>query len=223
MNDKILAIDCSNRFTCIGLVDGQRRISEINLDLGRSQASQLPLCVDFILKSSGVSLREIDFIAATVGPGYFTGIRVALSYGVSLAKSLGVPVIPISSLETLARAARPVLKDVVIPCIRAGQEAIYCAGFLAEESGLKEIFSEGEVNPDEFSSALSRIGERVRVVATEERTHVGFSLSVEPENITCIGGFALGETALLHRAEARPPHEVQARYYRSPGLGSFSK
>lgn len=223
MSDRILAIDCSNRFTCIGLIDDGEPLSEINLDLGRSQASLLPVCVASLLEYSRLSLDDINFIAVTVGPGYFTGIRVALAYGTSLAKGLGLPVIPLSSLESLATSARPSEGEVVFPCIRAGQEAVYCSGFRVEGNELKVIFAEGERDPNEFSSALSVINDKLRVVATEERTLIGFPLVGQPERLSCIGGFALGETAWKNRIEAALPEEIRARYYRSPGLGGFSK
>lgn len=220
---RILAIDCSNRFTCLGLVDEGISVSEFNLDLGRSQGALLPSCVDSLLKNSGTPIENIDAIGVTVGPGYFTGIRVALSYGIGLAKGLGVPVIPLSPLEALARAARPSVGERVIPCIRAGQGALYCAGFFVDQTGLNEIFAEGERDPEELSSAMSDIDATAGFVVTEERTLVGFDVSSKIDKLICIGGFALGETAWLHRAEARLPHEIQARYYRSPGLGNFSK
>lgn len=223
MSDIILAVDCSNRFTCIGLVDGETPLSEVNLDLGRSQASLLPVCVSSLLLNSRITLDDIGFIAVTVGPGYFTGIRVALSYGISLAKGLGVPAIPTSSLEALAETARPSDGDIVVPCIRAGQEAVYCCALRREGEAFKVIIAEEEMNPHEFSLALSSINGKLRVVATEDRTFTGFSLPGEPERFSCIGGFALGETAWKNRAEAMSPHDIRARYYRSPGLGNFSK
>ncbi|NCC95478.1 MAG: tRNA (adenosine(37)-N6)-threonylcarbamoyltransferase complex dimerization subunit type 1 TsaB [Synergistales bacterium] len=223
MSDRILAVDCSNRFTCIGLVDGETPLSEMNLDLGRSQASLLPVCVSSLLSNSRLSFDDIDFVAVTVGPGYFTGIRVALSYGISLAKGLGIPAIPVSSLESLAEAARPSEGEIIVPCIRAGQEAVYCSALRREGTAFEVILAEGERAPDEFSSALSNIDGRLRVVATEGRTFTGFSLSGEPEMFSCIGGLALGETAWKNRAEAVSPDDIRARYYRSPGLGNFSK
>lgn len=223
MSCRILAVDCSNRFTCISLTDEGRPLSEMNLDLGRSQASSLPACVASILSISRLAFDDIDFVAVTVGPGYFTGIRVALAYGTSLAKGLGVPAIPISSLEALAEAARPSDGDVVVPCIRAGQEAVYCCALRRDGGEFSVIFAEGEKGPREISSALSSIDGKLRVVATEERTFMGFLLPGEPERFSCIGGFALGETAWRNRAAAMSPEDIRARYYRSPGLGNFSK
>ncbi|MBQ7569551.1 MAG: tRNA (adenosine(37)-N6)-threonylcarbamoyltransferase complex dimerization subunit type 1 TsaB, partial [Synergistaceae bacterium] len=93
-NIKILAIDCSLRLTCAALSGG----GSFAMDLGRAQAAELPVKVEELLKNSGVSFSDINYIALANGPGYFTGIRVGAAYAAGLAFALGIKIIPVNSL-----------------------------------------------------------------------------------------------------------------------------
>jgi tRNA threonylcarbamoyl adenosine modification protein YeaZ len=70
----------------------------------RGQASVLPVLVDEVLREAGVKAPQLDLIAATVGPGSFTGIRggLALAHGIGVAA--GVTVIGVTVGEALAEA-----------------------------------------------------------------------------------------------------------------------
>lgn len=57
------------------------------------------------LLSSSVSLEDIDLVTVSRGPGSFTGIRVGIAAAQAFAYGLNLPVIGVSSMAILARAA----------------------------------------------------------------------------------------------------------------------
>jgi tRNA threonylcarbamoyl adenosine modification protein YeaZ len=77
--------------------------------------------------------QTLTKVAVAVGPGSFTGLRVGVSFGLGLAMGLGVPIVPLRSLEL--QAARSV--DPVVAVTEAGRGRVY---FLApgSEPGLAE-------------------------------------------------------------------------------------
>ena len=128
MTDLILALDCSLRLTNVAVSSGGGVLVSERLDIGRRQAGELPLIVERVLSDAGFAFRDIGLLAVTNGPGYFTGIRVGVSYAAALAYGLGVRVVPVSTLHMLAYSHTLRLTPV-LAVVYAGQKRVYAASF----------------------------------------------------------------------------------------------
>lgn len=102
---KILCFDTSgNIATCALWQDGAVTASAGGDAKLRHSSVMLPLA-EGILKDAGMTAADVDVFAAVVGPGSFTGIRVAVAAAKGFGWSLGKPCAGISSLEAAAWAA----------------------------------------------------------------------------------------------------------------------
>lgn len=101
---KILALDTSTEYCSAALwIDGEERQC---LEHAGQRHSQLLLpMVDRLLGEAGLSPRGLDAIAAAVGPGSFTGLRIATAVGQGLAFGADLPVVPVGTLEALAEGS----------------------------------------------------------------------------------------------------------------------
>ena len=99
---RILGIDTSTRFLCIGVYDDERGTGEYRMDLGRKHSAYLLPTLKRILDSLGLKLKDFDYFAVGLGPGSFTGIRIGLSVIKGFAYALNKPLVGISSLDILA-------------------------------------------------------------------------------------------------------------------------
>ena len=145
---KILAIDCCLKLTGVALMTDDVFDSE-QYDLGRRQSNELPLMTERILRRNGLSFSDIDYVALTNGPGYFTGIRVGASYASGLAYASGAKIIPVSSLDVLAHSFGSDGKVLVL--VYAGHGFVYakCEGILESgEYSHEQILSWLSENPD---------------------------------------------------------------------------
>ena len=61
---KILGIDCTTKFTNVAIASDGAILSEVSLELGRQQSSQLPLIVEKMLSDTSVKISELELIAA---------------------------------------------------------------------------------------------------------------------------------------------------------------
>ena len=110
---KILAIDTANGFgNVVILVDGQV-LGEVRISTNGGHASHLLPSIDLVLRVAGLSVTDLDGLAAVIGPGSFTGIRVGLSTLQGLALAAERVCVGISTLEALAATARGLAPRVV--------------------------------------------------------------------------------------------------------------
>jgi N6-L-threonylcarbamoyladenine synthase len=68
-----------------------------------------------VLREAGASLRDVDAIAATAGPGLIGGVMVALLAGKGLALAAGKPLVAVNHLEGHALSPRLVDPDLGFP------------------------------------------------------------------------------------------------------------
>ena len=81
----------------------------------RAHVEILPALIEQVLDDAGLSIREVDAIAATAGPGLIGGVMVALLAGKGLALSTGKPLVAINHLEGHALSPRLVDPDLDFP------------------------------------------------------------------------------------------------------------
>lgn len=125
MNEKhkTLAFDTSSERGSVALLEGMTLHAELRSNTSAGHSALLLEAVDFLLARAGWKLKDLTLIAAGIGPGSFTGIRIGVATGIGLAQSLGIPFAGVSGLDVLARraAARNGGRIAVLLDARRGQ------------------------------------------------------------------------------------------------------
>lgn len=118
---KILALDAALGGFSAALDDGTTVRVEAT---GAQDALEAGLArIERLLDAAGLSLRELDRIAVGIGPGSFTGVRIAVAYAKSLAYASGVPLVGISSYDALEPDDPPLPVLTVVH----GRKGVICA------------------------------------------------------------------------------------------------
>lgn len=121
----ILAFDTSAAHCAAALLSGQQIIASVQEPMNKGQGERLlGLCAE-VLTSADVAYGDLTAIGVGVGPGNFTGIRIAVSAARGLALGLGVPAIGVSHLQALAYGH----DGVVISSIDARQDKLFVQVF----------------------------------------------------------------------------------------------
>jgi tRNA threonylcarbamoyladenosine biosynthesis protein TsaB len=104
---KILAIDTSSSRGSVALLRDDDLAAELRLASGETHSAHLLASIAWLLGLLGWRLEDVDLVAAGIGPGSFTGIRIGVATALGLAQSTGVPFCGVACLDALAYAGRP--------------------------------------------------------------------------------------------------------------------
>ena len=117
-----LLLDSANRDLNIGLSQDDKIFDRISYTAWQRQSELMVKEIDVLLKRNNLSAKDIDELVVTIGPGSYTGIRIALTIAKTLAFALNKKIYAISSL-----AAQRIVDKKTITVINARSNRSYVA------------------------------------------------------------------------------------------------
>lgn len=114
-----------------------------------SHSEQLHIFIEEALKGASLAFKDISALAVSKGPGSYTGLRIGVSAAKGLCFSLDLPLISVSTLESLAMQGHARNYDFIIPVLDARRMEVYSAIFDAQGNRLRETKAE-IINKDSF-------------------------------------------------------------------------
>ena len=128
---RVLAVDAATEVCSVALLcDGDVRVRSI--EAGRGHAQQLLAMVTELLAEAQISWSMLNGIAASIGPGAFTGVRISVSVAQGLAFGAGLPVVPVTTLEAMALQVLERDSDRAIACLDARMGEVYWGCYAAD-------------------------------------------------------------------------------------------
>ena len=201
---KMLAVDCCLKLTGAALsVDGEI-LGHVQGDYGRKQSSELPRICAGLMESAGLAWNELDYVAITTGPGYFTGIRVGAAYASGLAYASGAKILPVSTLDLLPYTFRKSQSaGKILTVIYAGHGYVYAS--------CDDVLDAGEYSHTQILDWLGENPDAVTISDDPERTGLDADMmTVKPDMLS------LCEIACERPSMAVNPMCLAINYYRAP-------
>lgn len=125
---KFLAFDTATEWCSAALwVDGACTWRAVHA--GQKHSDLLVPMLFELQAEAGLGMKQMDAIVYGMGPGSFTGLRIASGVAQGLALGADLPVLGISTLETLAEEAG---HDLVLACLDARMNEVYAALYQRE-------------------------------------------------------------------------------------------
>ncbi len=222
MNEQktVLAIETSARVGGVAVVAADGRIlAEEMLSDGMKHGRLLIPAIDKVLSIAGIALSELGAIAVSIGPGSYTGTRVGVIAGKTLAFAAGIKVIPVSSLEALSLASC-CRGGIVVPLQYARNDELYTAVYeVTESSETRTLVEDVALEPElvlQMAGAYSVdcfIGSGLDKFAAEfaefKESGIVCENSVQGAPARCVG-----RVALQHYNSAINPLGVEPVYMR---------
>lgn len=99
---KLLALDSSGLVASVAIVEDNITIAEYTVNHKKTHSQTLLPMLDEIKRMTELDLQTVDAIAVAAGPGSFTGLRIGSATAKGLGLALGIPIIPVPTVDALA-------------------------------------------------------------------------------------------------------------------------
>lgn len=121
---KVLSIDTSNYVLGVSVLDGEKVIGEFITNLPKNHSVRVMPAIQHLLQECGIQANELEKIVVAKGPGSYTGVRIGVTIAKTLAWSLSIPIVGVSSLEVVAANGR-YFDGVISPIFDARRGQVY--------------------------------------------------------------------------------------------------
>ena len=125
---RVLAVETSSLAGGVALLDGERLIAEYLLDISVTHSERLMAAVDQVVADARWTPKSLQGLTVAVGPGSFTGLRIAVSTIKGLAVALDIPIAAVPTLDAMA-AALPWAALPVCPVLDARKGEVYASRY----------------------------------------------------------------------------------------------
>ncbi|QGG49102.1 tRNA (adenosine(37)-N6)-threonylcarbamoyltransferase complex dimerization subunit type 1 TsaB [Heliorestis convoluta] len=149
----VLGLDCSTTVTTIAIVSDEKVIAETFLHTQGTHSERLMPALEQTLALSRCKLSDLHGFAVAIGPGSFTGLRIALASVKGMAHPLGLPVVAIPTLDALARNIAH-SSAFICPILDARKSEVYTALYEAEGEGMKRLSPYEALSPQQLIQQL---------------------------------------------------------------------
>jgi tRNA threonylcarbamoyladenosine biosynthesis protein TsaB len=116
---KNCSVSVAYKGKCIALIEEE--------DMHFSHAEKLQSFINKAVQEADITLKELDAVAVSEGPGSYTGLRIGVATAKGLCYALDLPLISISTLANLARQIQGY--ERIIPLLEARKMEVYTAVF----------------------------------------------------------------------------------------------
>jgi tRNA threonylcarbamoyladenosine biosynthesis protein TsaB len=150
---RVLALDAATEACSVAVLTNGALISR-TIESGKSTAVKILSMAEEVMAEAQVSLSMLDGIAASIGPGAFTGVRISVAVAQGLAFGADLKVVPVTTLEALALQVLDGPGSRALACLDARMGEVYWGCFAWDtecgvpRSGALQVGPPGSVSLD---------------------------------------------------------------------------
>ena len=164
---KTLAIDTSNQTLAVAVVDGQEVLGQSQTMAIKNHSTALMPAIDGLMQAVGMAPKELEQIVVAKGPGSYTGLRIGVATAKTLAQTLNIPLIGVSSLKAVAANCVGV-SQVVVPLFDARRQNVYAGAYQWHNGTLETRIKDQHISLSELLTQLKAVdGQEVLFVGAD--------------------------------------------------------
>lgn len=125
----LLAIDTATQVMSLALHDGLNLRAEQTWHTNNNHTAELAPAIEALLARCDITVDALTALAVSVGPGSYSGLRIGVALAKGMASARHLPLVGISSLDTLAAGQPYYASSALIVVIEAGRSRVVTARY----------------------------------------------------------------------------------------------
>ena len=122
----IIGLDTTSQSGSVSLINENKILGECLFNVGPRHSENVVSSLEWLLDTLNIEKKNIEAVAVSIGPGSFTSVRVGVTIAKSLAYSMKIKIVGVSSLEVLAMNI-PQTEKNICAMLDAKREEVYSA------------------------------------------------------------------------------------------------
>lgn len=198
----ILAIDTATSQVSVAFGRAGRVLGEVRIDGGRRHAEQLGPAIAYLAGELGIDFARLAGVAVGTGPGLYTGLRVGVTTARTMAQTLAIPIVGISSLDLVAYPWRTTHRRVVA-VLDARRREVFAARYWPVPGGLQRDGDYTVEPPGAVAAEIIAGGDDVLLVGDGALIYADSFSGLDHVETVGASAAAPSATALVELASAR--------------------
>ena len=213
---RIFAIETSAKAASVCITEDGKLISQYFQNTGLTHSRTVLQMAEDMLKSTELTVQDMDVIAAAKGPGSFTGIRIGVAAAKGLAWAADKKMCGVSTLEAMAFNAFPAEGEIICAVMDARRGQVYSAVFKNDGGSLIRLCPDRAISIQELIKDLEEaggvrtaVGDGADILVSAGK-EAGLRVAAAPENIKMQAAYGVA----LAAAKSEPEDDIIPNYLR---------
>ncbi|MBK6988020.1 MAG: tRNA (adenosine(37)-N6)-threonylcarbamoyltransferase complex dimerization subunit type 1 TsaB [Bacteroidetes bacterium] len=135
----ILSLETATTNCSVALASDGKVVASRSINSGYSHSEKINVFIEEVIAQAGVTLKDLQAVAVSSGPGSYTGLRIGISTAKGLCYALDIPLIAINTLDAMAQGFNARKDELIVPMIDARRMEVYSAVYDSEKKRVSEI------------------------------------------------------------------------------------
>lgn len=134
----ILSLETATTNCSVALASDGKVVASRSINSGYSHSEKINVFIQEVIAQAGVTLKDLQAVAVSSGPGSYTGLRIGISTAKGLCYALDIPLIAINTLDAMAQGLTAGKDELIVPMIDARRMEVYSSVYDAQKKRLSE-------------------------------------------------------------------------------------
>ncbi|MFP7299945.1 tRNA (adenosine(37)-N6)-threonylcarbamoyltransferase complex dimerization subunit type 1 TsaB [Neobacillus niacini] len=167
----ILAIDTSNYPLGVALIEDNQVLGEYITNLKKNHSVRIMPAIQTLMTDCDRVPAQLTKIVVAKGPGSYTGVRIGVTIAKTMAWSLKIPLVGISSLEIIAAGAGRYFNGYVSPLFDARRGQIYTGLYEYQSGELTAVRDDRLVMSADWAASLKELKKPILFAGNDISLH----------------------------------------------------